>query len=255
MKTLSILCAGLIWVLTQGCSDDLDTFYGNEDAVYFQEFIYNSAGKKVGFNSLTYSFGSKEDAIQSDTLKIVVCFNGRQATQARQYRVVVADTGAVRKGKTTMEAGKDFDPIPEVHVLPANQWADTLKIVLYRRYMDPSFRKQLNKYLILRLEPTADFRLGTVENTELKVVANNYLAEPQWWKAKETYFRYYHPEKLRALIGFDSRFDVQDDGLTVSDWDISLKYAGILRNYLNDMRLIDPETNEYILMDEMVPVE
>lgn len=257
MNKLIIVCLGfaLAFAGISGCSDKVDSFYGDEDAVYFEGFRYNSAGKKVNFDSLTYSFGNKEDDVQSDTVKVVVCFNGRLSERDRQYRVVVADTGRMKKGKTTMEVGKDFDVISELHTIPANCWGDTLRIVLHRQYMDPSYRKQLDKYLILRLEPTDDFRIGTVENSELKLKANNYLAEPQWWKSKEEQFRYYHPEKLRALIRFDSRFDVQDDGLTVNNWEISLKYAGVLRNYLNDMKLIDPETNEYILMDEMVPVE
>lgn len=255
MNKLLIFCLGVVLVFAGSCSDDLDSFYGDEDAVYFQEFRYNSAGKKVSFDSLVYSFGNKEDIVQSDTVKVVVCFNGRLSEKARQYRVVVVDTGIIRKGKTTMEAGKDFDPIPELHTLAPNCWTDTLRIVLHRKYMDPSFRKQLDKYLILRLEASEDFRLGTRENIELKLMANNYLAEPQWWKGKEQYFRYYHPEKLRALIRFDNRFDVHDDGLTVGDWEISYKYVGALRNYLNDSRLIDPEINMYVFMDEMVPVE
>lgn len=255
MNKLFILCLWLASIFLVSCSDQLDMRYEDKDAVYFQQFIYNSANNKVKFDSLVYSFGNKGDEVLSDTVRVVVCFNGRLSGLSREYRVVVADSGQVKKGKTTMEPGKDYDPIPELHTLPANSWTDTLIVVLYREFMDPGFRKKMNKYLMLRLEPSDDFRIGTIENSELKLVANNFLSEPQWWAAQETWLRYYHPEKLRALIDFDKRFDVQDNGLTVTAWDIQMKYAGILRKYLNAARLIDPETNEYILMDEMVPVE
>lgn len=255
MNKLFILCLWTALLGLSSCSDKLDMRYGDRDAVYFQSFIYNSAGQKVDFDSLVYSFGNKPDEVISDTVRIVVCFNGRKEEMTRQYRVVVVDTGVVKKGKTTMEAGKDYNPIPELHTLPGNSWTDTLEVVIYREHMDASFRKKLNKCLILRLETSDDFRVGVVESSELKLVANNYLSQPQWWAEREEWFRYYHPEKLRALISFDSRFDVADGGLTVTNWEITSKYSGILRQYLNAARLIDPETNEYILMDEMVPVE
>lgn len=254
MNKLLILGLGALAFFLGSCSDKLDMRYGDRDAVYFQPFIYNSLNKQVTFDSLIYSFGNKTDEVLSDTMRIVVCFNGRQADRPRQYRVVVAEAGAIKRGKTTMEVGKDYDPIPELHTLLANSWTDTLSVVLYRKYLDASFRKKLDKCLILRLETSDDFRVGTVENSELKLVVNNYLSEPRWWGEREEWLRYYHPEKLRALISFDSRFDVQDDGLTVTNFELQLKYVGILRKYLDAAKLIDPETNEYILMDEMVPV-
>lgn len=255
MNRLFIFCLGVVFLILGSCSDELDMRYGDKDAVYFQPFIYNSANQQVAFDSLVYSFGNKSDAVQTDSVRIVVCFNGRLSGQAREYRVRVADSGRVKKGKTTMQSGKDFDPIPEIHTIPADSWTDTLIVVLHRGYLNSSFRQKQSKCLILRLEASEDFRIGTVENSELKLVSNNYLSEPQWWAGREEWLRYYHPEKLRALIGFDSRFDVQDAGLEVTNWEIQSKYAGILRKYLDAARLIDPETNEYILMDEMVPVE
>lgn len=255
MNKLFILCLWLASLFLASCSDQLDMRYDDKDAIYFQQFIYNSANTKVNFDSLVYSFGNKGDEVLSDTVQVVVCFNGRLSEQARQYRVVVADSGAVKKGRTTMEVGKDYDAIAELHTLPANSWTDTLVVVLHREYMDPSFRKKMNKCLILRLEPSDDFRIGTIENSELKLVANNYLTEPLWWADREEWLRYYHPEKLRALISFDKRFDVQDEGLTVTNWEIQSKYAVILKKYLTAAKLIDPDTNEYILMDEMVPVK
>ena len=255
MNKLLIICLGTAALFLGSCSDKLDMRYGERDAIYFQPFVYNSSNQKVTFDSLVYSFGNKGDEVQSDTMRVVVCYNGRLSEQNREYRVVVVDTAMVKKGKTTMEAGKDYDPIPEVHTLSADSWTDTLIVVLHREYLNSSYRQKQSKCLILRLETSEDFRVGPVENSELKLVANNYLSEPQWWAAREEWLRYYHPEKFRALIGFDSRFDVQDDGLTVTNWEIQSKYAGILRKYLDAARLIDPETNEYILMDEMVPVE
>ena len=256
MKKLIIWVLGIIGLFGTGCSDELDSFYGERDCIYFQEFIYNTLGNKVEYDSILYTFGNKMSDVVVDTVKVVVCYTGRKAGQDRTYRVVVADTGMVKSGKTTMEAGKDYDPIAELQVMPANSWTDTLQIVLHREYLDPSHRKQLSKCLMLRMEETEDFGVGNIENSELKLVANNYLTEPLWWEGVKGYLGYYHPVKWQVLISFNEDFDNSDAiSQTIDNFQIQTKYGPALRSWLEDHRPIDEEANAYILMDALVPVE
>ena len=140
--------------------------------------------------------------------------------------------------------------------MPANSWTDTLQIVLHREYLDPSHRKQLNKCLMLRMEETEDFGVGNIENSELKLVANNYLTEPLWWEGVQGYLGYYHPVKWQVLISFNEDFDNADAiSQTIDNFQIQTKYGPALRSWLEEHRPIDEETNEYILMDALVPVE
>ncbi len=254
-KWIIALGFGLLFGI--GCSDGLDSFYGERDCVYFQEFIYNKAGKKVEFDTLLYSFGKKLPEVTVDTVRIVVCYTGRQADRDRTYRVTVADSGMVKTGKTTMEAGKDYDELSEVHVMKKGSWTDTLKIAVHRDYLDPSYVRQLSKCLMLRLEESEDFGVGNVESSELKLVVNNYLTEPDWWSVPEIYqaLNYYHPVKWQVLISFNPDFEVEDSSMPINSFIIGQKYAPALEAWLNANKPIDAETNQYVLMDAMVPVE
>lgn len=250
-----IIALGFGLLFGTGCSDGLDSFYGERDCVYFQEFIYNKAGKKMEFDSLLYSFGKKLPEVTVDTVRIVVCYTGRKADRDRTYRVTVADSGMVKTGKTTMEAGRDYDKLSEVHVMKKGTWTDTLKIAVHRDYLDPSYVRQLSKCLMLRLEETEDFGVGNVESSELKLVVNNYLTEPAWWSQMSGSLYYYHPVKWQALISFEPDFEVEDSSMPINAYMIQKKYAPALESWLNDNKPVDAETNQYVLMREMVPVE
>ncbi|MCI5706015.1 MAG: DUF4843 domain-containing protein [Odoribacter sp.] len=255
IKKWIIAWASFCFLLNIGCSDGLDSFYGERDCVYFQNFIYNQAGDKVDFDSIVYSFGKKMPEVTVDTVRLVVCYTGRLSDRDRTYRVVVADTGVVKKGKTTLEAGKDYEVIAEKQVMRAGCWTDTVEIVLHRDYLDASHVKKLSKRLILKLEESEDFGVGNVESSELKLVANNYLAEPVWWKQMESSLYYYHPIKWQVLISFASEFEIEDNSMPINIFMIQQKYAPALEAWLNANKPIDKETNQYVLMREMVPVE
>lgn len=255
IKKWIIVLASFYCLLNIGCSDDLESFYGERDCVYFQNFIYNQAGDKVNFDSIVYSFGKKMPEVTMDTVKLVVCYTGRLSDKDRTYRVVVADSGRVKRGNTTMESDKDYDVISETQVMRAGCWTDTLEVVVHRDYLDASHVKKLSKRLILRLEESDDFGVGNVESSELKLVANNYLAKPTWWDQMEGVLYYYHPIKWQVLISFAPEFEIEDSSMPINSFMIQAKYAPALEAWLNDNKPIDKETNQYVLMREMVPVE
>lgn len=250
---ISILCVPAC-LLAAGCSDGLNTFYGERDRIYFQNFIYNQAGEQQPFDSIVCSFGKKLPEVTEDTARIVVCYTGRQQDRDRKYKVVVADSGTVVKGKTTLEAGMDYDAFAEIQVMKAGHWTDTLELILHRKYLDPSYVKKLSKSLILRLEESDDFGTGSAEDRELKLVANNYLSEPDWWKREENNLYYYHPIKWQVLISFDKAFETEDNSMPINSFIIQQKYAPALEKWLENNKPVDPETNQYVLMREMVPV-
>lgn len=256
MKNKIIYGILVAFALLSGCAEDPELAFEETNRIYFENYTYNSLGNKVALDSILYSFGEESNEVTSHQVNVVVRFAGRLSKQERTYRVVVADTSVVKQVKTNMKAGEDYVAFSEKQIFRAESWTDTLRLVVNRDYLDKSFRKQLNKRLILRLEPSDDFDVEVAEASEMVVVTNDYLTEPTWWEGMSAYLFYYHPEKLKVLISFDKRFAVKD-ALAVTAFEVENKYADMLRKYLDEAKIIDEDDGirQYIYMEKPEPVE
>ena len=86
---------------------------------------------------------------KDSTIDIRVQLLGNPVAHDRYFKVTVVDTG------TTAKVGHDYDPVEEIHTLPANAHYADIKIKLYKQ----ADLSGLSRSLMLRLEETADFRL------------------------------------------------------------------------------------------------
>ena len=148
-KYLSLM-AGIIFCL-HACQTDLMDYEG-EAGVYFavQHPWPSGAGDTITWemspiSNISFFLQEKKDS----TIDIRVQLLGNPVAHDRYFKVTVVDTG------TTAKVGHDYDPVEEIHTLPANAHYADMKIKLYKQ-ADLSGR---SRSLMLRLEETADFRL------------------------------------------------------------------------------------------------
>ena len=148
-KYLSLM-AGIIFCL-HACQTDLMDYEG-EAGVYFavQHPWPSGAGDTITWemspiSNISFFLQEKKDS----TIDIRVQLLGNPVTHDRYFKVVVVDTG------TTAKVGHDYDPVEEIHTLPANAHYADMKIKLYKQ----ADLSGLSRSLMLRLEETTDFRL------------------------------------------------------------------------------------------------
>lgn len=247
MKNLKHFLVAVVAVVFCGCDQDIDFPYSGKDRIQFQHYTTDWNGRRHYSDSLVFSFGLLPDSVEVDTAKVVMEFLGKGSDKERTYKVaVVADS-------TNAEVGVHYEAIGGTQLFRAEQQTDTLRIVVYRKNLSTSFRQPETIRIDLRLEPTDDFDLGLMGGTTKKILLNNYLSEPDWWN-DNTGLGYYHPEKWKILISFNSLyanqhtcpFNINNEGRT---------YRNGLANYLNDIPTFDSETGDRLYMNEMVPQE
>ncbi|WP_439183867.1 DUF4843 domain-containing protein [Carboxylicivirga taeanensis] len=233
------------------CDDEIDYPYQGKDCIYFEYEYELWKNHFVEYDSVTYSFGKLDNSIRIDTAKVVLRYLGKQSDQVRKYKVKVLDEGIDIDDKTTAEEGVHYQKIEEMQDFSPNELTDTLRIVLLRDNLNPSFTAQESKKLILRLEASEDFELGINKGLEMKVVFNDYLSMPPWWDYHDYYLNFYHPEKWKILMTFDDIFDdVTSTSLDMYAGDL-YKYANALNQYLIDNEVRDSETGARVYMDRL----
>lgn len=246
-KYISVLVCLLCGMSFYSCDDSIDFPYTGKDRIQFRHYTTNYNSVRTYSDSLTFSFGLRPEEILIDTAKVVMEFLGKGSDVERKYKIVtVADS-------TTAVAGTHYEVIDEWQTFRANELTDTLRIVVYRKNLSTSFRNPVTIRIGLRLEPSDDFDLGLEGGIYKKILLNNYLSEPDWWN-NNTSLGYYHPEKWKILISFNSAyanqhtcpFDINNEGRT---------YRNGLSSYLSAVPTFDEETGERVMMNELVPQE
>nr|WP_314754069.1 DUF4843 domain-containing protein [uncultured Prevotella sp.] len=238
-----------IYILVVACSKDIEVPYSEGDRIYF-EYLYqdpNYAAKRlIVRDSLTVSMGLLPDETKSVEVKIPVLVLGNQLATDKRYRVEVVEKGMVVKGITTAKVNEDYMPLQETYTFHANTWTDTLKIVLLRSHLSPSFTLKQQKSVILRLVETEELKPGIREGYEVKISMNNYVVQPQWWNVYA--LGYYHPQKYRILLMFNteefySKVNIPND---------ARRYVKALKAYLKDNVVIDQETGKRVGFDNLI---
>ncbi len=142
--------AGIIFCL-HACQTNLMDYEG-EAGVYFavQHPWPSGAGDTITWemspiSNISFFLQEKKDS----TIDIRVQLLGNPVAHDRYFKVTVVDTG------TTAKVGHDYDPVEEIHTLPANAHYADMKIKLYKQ----ADLSGLSRSLMLRLEETTDFRL------------------------------------------------------------------------------------------------
>lgn len=201
MKKLTYLLSVLSLLFTIfSCDQEINYPYEGKDRIHFKHFDIVS-NKRVYIDSTVFSFGLKDDTIRIDTLKLVVELVGKPLTTDRKYRVEILTDS------TTAEEGLHYEKFSTEQIFRAKRIRDTLKIILFRDNLSSDYTKPSNKRLDLILRETADFDIGLTKGKIVKVLLNDYLSEPKWWKENfGTSLGYFHPKKWRILISFNKEF-------------------------------------------------
>lgn len=247
MKKLIYVLAAFLGAIFYSCDKNINYPYEGKDRIQFRHYTTDYNSKRHYSDSLVFSFGLKPDSITIDTAKVVVEYLGVGSDKERTYKVVVVPDS------TNAVIGTHYEAIDELQKFRPGQLTDTLRIVIYRKNLSTSFRHPQTTRIDLRLEATDDFDLGLEGGLKKKILLNNYLSEPAWWN-NNTSLGYYHPEKWKILISFNSQyanqdtcpFDINNEGRT---------YRNGLASYLQAIPTFDEETGDRIYMNEMVPQE
>ncbi len=251
MKNKIHLLLAVSVALLLSCNDEINYPYHGKDCIYFEYEYELWTNHFVAYDSVEFSFGMLDNAVKLDTAKIVVKYLGREASEIRKYKVKVLEQGIGIDDKTTAKEGVHYQKINEIQDFRPNRISDTLRIVLLRDSLNPSFTKKDSKKLILRLEATEDFELGINKGVEMKLVFNNFLSMPPWWNYHDNYLDFYHPEKWKILMNFDEIFnDITSTSLDIYAGDLS-DYAYALQMYLADNEVRDSETGARIYIDRL----
>ncbi|WP_161625384.1 DUF4843 domain-containing protein [Segatella baroniae] len=239
-------------VLTMACSKDIDVPYSEGDRIYF-EYLYqdpNYAAKRlIVRDSLEVSMGLLPDEVKSFEVKIPVLILGNPLLADKHYRVEAVEKGTVVKGTTTAKVNEDYMSLPETYTFHANTWTDTLRVVLLRSHLSPSFTLKQQKSLILRLVETEELKPGIREGHEVKISMNNYVAQPKWWNVYA--LGYYHPQKYRILLMFNTE-EFYSKVNILNDAD---RYINALKGYLKDNVVIDQETGKRVGFDNLIDMD
>lgn len=248
MKRLKyIFMACLTAVVLQSCDQEINFPYEGKDRIQFQHYTTNYNSVRQYTDSVVFSFGLLADSIKVDTAKIPMEFLGKGSDQPRTYKVVVVPDS------TNAVAGIHYEEFDEIQTFRAGEFYDTLRIVVYRDHLSTSFRNPQTIRLDLKLEPTDDFDLGLVGGIKRKVLLNNYLSEPDWWESHMG-LGYYHPQKWKILISFNSGYANQHT-CSFNYNNEGRSYVQGLNSYLNSVPTFDEETGDRLYLNEMVPQE
>lgn len=242
---LSLFCS----LLFAACDQDIDYAYQGKDRIHFKHYNLDWRNNRIPIDSMVFSFGMKSTDIRIDTAKIVVEYLGRNSDTERIYHVTV------NPDSTTAVVGQHYEAIPRTQRFRAGSLTDTLRIVLMREYLSPSFSNPQNESIHLKLEASEDFDLGLANGVTLRLLVNNYLSEPVWWEG--TFWGtlgFYHPQKWRILMSFHDDFK-NPESCPFNPNNEGRGYTTGLSNYLNAIPTYDEETGDRIYMNTMVPVQ
>lgn len=231
------------------CDQDIDYAYKGKDRIHFKHFnIVNK--KKTEFNYRLCSMGLLNDTIVNDTAKVVMELLGKLSKNERTYKIsVVADS-------TTAIEGVHYKAFNQYQTFRKNKVIDTLRIMMNRESFNPSYIEREDKILYLKLESTDDFELGLTNGHTMKLVLNNYMTEPDWWKKQQAnQYGYFHIEKWKILISFSEKFATYSDLPFGQDSPETREYRKGLEMYLQQKPTYDEYTGERLYMHYKVPQE
>lgn len=232
------------------CDNDIDFPYEGKDRVYFEHYTTDELNDNRNYyTKIDHSLGLLDDAITSDTLRVVVNLMGKTSDVDREYRVTL------NTDSTTAIAGKHYVAFKEIQTMKAGMMTDTLKVIIIRKDLSISYNNPEDKILYLTLLPTEDLELGLTSGLSMKVILNNYLVEPKWWMDNfGGSLRYYHPEKWKVLILFNKDFANYTTVPFRAGTQIGTTFVGQLEYYLNTTTpTFDKETGDRVLMNSLEP--
>lgn len=182
-----LLISLLALCLLEACQQKLDTYSG-ENFIYFDQTS----------DSTFFSYAYVDGNIQNDSLWVWVRMSGQVSNNDRAIRLRVAETNG--------EEGIDFMPLKDSYTISAGSTVAVILVELLR----PEHLKQEERYLVLELMESEDFKLKYPQQAinatsdikyskiRYKIVFSEMIdTEPKGWN--ETYFGKFSIEKLNKM--------------------------------------------------------
>ncbi len=218
--TISIFCLIMALSLFSGC--EKEGFYYQDEARVRIEGPYKWAVKT---DSLEFSFvtspASKTEMVMDITLYIM----GDKSERARTAKVAVVPE------KTT--AATTQYTCPTQVVVPANAYSVTFPVTL-KRTADLQTK---TVRLYIKVEESADFKVGVMERDHLLIKWNDILTMPKNWSELESFFGTFSMVKYRFMI---NNTGVTEFSATTMSWAQLMNYKIVLRNALDQYNAIHP---------------
>ncbi|MEI3154195.1 MAG: DUF4843 domain-containing protein [Odoribacter sp.] len=245
---LLLSCCALLW----SCDQDIDFPYQGKDRIQFQHYTVDWRGNRTYSDSTLFSFGLIPSEVTADTLKLPMEYLGNGSDRDRTYQVsIVADS-------TTAVEGVHYLAFNSVQTFHANKLTDTLYIVVLRDALSKDYAAGVNMRLELKLETTDDFDLGLDGGIQRKIVFNDFMAEPTWWRGSlNGVFGFYHPKKWKFLIEELKDEELATYGSIPYDQNSPeiRSYRSSMDSYLRHTVVIDDITGMRVTMNGLEPTE
>lgn len=170
MKKLNLCIAILInTLLFFSCQKQELTKYNSRDNIYLNYKLQNG---NQDTSTLTYSF-AENPSLSQDTLWIPVIISGRTTPNERLFKLSVVDS------LSTARAGLHFEPLAEMHNMPAD--SGTIQIPLVIKNTDPELAN-ISVKLTLRISGGESFNSDLPLSMRTKSIQYSArLEQPDWW--------------------------------------------------------------------------
>lgn|GEM_PF-146543 len=205
----------IVWFCFLACEEqNVDTAYEPYNGIYFAGTM--KEGRFTPADSISISFGLRDESIRYDTVRIGLTYLGRKLNRPGKYKVRAVLKSENENLRTDMLEGVHYLPLDSIYYFEPDSYTTTMPLIIDRSNFSTSYQKAEEHSLILRLENSEDFIIGIETAREIMVKVNNYLAKPAWWDLNgfagvENKLGFYHPEKWKALIYVDEGFADPDE--------------------------------------------
>lgn len=248
--TIYILILGWLTFGVSSCDQDIDYPYQGKDRIQFQHYTLDGNDTRHYIDSIVYSYGLTPDSILVDTLKLVMEYTGFGSDQPRTYYV------SVDADSTNAVAGTHYAAIEHEQTFRPGELTDTLRILIFRESLPDDYTTTENVRLDLKLESNADFDLGLRGGIRKKILLNNYMSEPTWWKNELSgIFGFFHPEKWKFLIDLDPKLATYGSIPYDRNSAEAKSYYDSMFWYLYRNVIIDEKTGMRVTMNGLEPIE
>lgn len=240
-------CLPLLWT---ACDDEVDYPYEGKDRIQFQHYTLDGNDNRHYSDSLVFSFGLTPDSVRVDTLKLVMEYTGFISDRERTYYV------SVDQDSTTAVAGTHYAAIEHKQTFRPGELTDTLRVVIFRDALPNDYTSGENARLELVVEPSEDFDLGLRGGLRKKILLNNYMSEPAWWRKElNNYFNFFHPEKWKFLITLDEKLRTYGSIPYDQNSPEVKSYYQSLWSYLNYYVILDEKTGMRVTISGLQPID
>ena len=229
MTACMVVTAGFI---LGGCQKDEVEAFAGEHSLFFERWQRVSEVERIRIDTAAYTFADyfgQDEIVHPFTVKLI----GDLLPEDLEYTLTVIDS------LTT--ATSDQYTLPEHPLFRKDRATDTLEVTMHRV---PSLEGK-EVYVTLRLTANANFKVGYVGYTDVKLRFNNVEGKPTWWtqEVEDVFLGVYSARKLETVFAANPSFTTFV-GLSVTE---KRKVALNTRKYIKDNNITEVGGGDMII--------